>query len=81
MKRRIGEAWEGFSKAILPANCSDVQHQEMRRAFYAGAFIIFDTVSEAMSHEDEMTDGDEQVMIDLTLEREEYLAHLRLGRA
>ena len=80
MNRRMGQAWASFEKAVLPRNCSDVQRQEMRRAFYAGAMIIFDTVALAMSHEDEMTAGDEQVMIDLAMEREEYLANLRLGR-
>ena len=80
-KRRVREAWERFEKALLPPDCSDVQRQETRRAFYAGAFVVLDVMAEAMSDDDEMTAGDEQVMIDLALEREEYLANLRLGRA
>lgn len=81
MKRRVAESWASFEREILPRDCSAVQRQEMRRAFYAGALTIMDTMAAAMSAGDEMTAGDEQAMIDLALEREEYLANLRLGRA
>jgi hypothetical protein len=81
MKRRVGEAWASFERAILPRDCSDVQRREMRRAFYAGGFVVLDVIAAAMSGDDDMTAGDEAVLIDLSLEREEYLANLRLGRA
>jgi hypothetical protein len=81
MKRRVAEAWIDFERMVLDADCSDVQRQEMRRAFYAGALTIMDVMASAMSDGDEMTASDEQAMIDLSLEREEYLANLRLRRA
>ena len=81
MKRRVAEAWQSFEEGVLPRNCSDVQRQEMRRAFFAGAFATLDTISAAMSNEDEMTSDDEQVMIDLAEERKEYLRNLLTGRA
>jgi len=80
-KYRVRDAWTSFERAILPPDCSDVQRSEMRRAFFAGAFSIMDELSKAMSHEDDMTDADERVMIDLAIEQEEYLAALRMGRA
>lgn len=81
MRRVIQEEWAAFERKVLPVNCSAVQRQEMRRAFYAGAMIVFDAVAHAMSDGDEMTPADEQLLIDLAREREEYLALLALGRA
>jgi hypothetical protein len=80
-RQRVRVAWESFERAILPQDCSEVQRTETRRAFYAGAFCIMDELAKAMSHEDEMTDSDEQVMIDLEIERQQYLINLGLGRA
>lgn len=81
MRRMIREEWAAFERKVLPANCSAVQRQEMRRAFYAGAMIVFDAVAHAMSDADDMTAADEQVLNDLLNEREEYLALLALGLA
>jgi hypothetical protein len=81
MKHRVAEQWVSFEKAILPPNCSDVQRQETRRAFFAGAFAIVDAITLAMSHEDDMTAEDESVLTDLMVERELYLANMLVGRA
>ncbi len=81
MIRRVRDAWVTFELAVLPADCSDVQRQETRRAFYAGAFVVFDAIAMAMSNEDDMTAGDERVLVDLAAEREEYLVALSTGRA
>jgi hypothetical protein len=81
MKHRVAEQWVSFEKAILPPNCSDVQRQEMRRAFFAGSFVVMDVLAEAMSDSDDMTAADETVMIDLATEREMYLADMLAGRA
>lgn len=35
--RTIAAQWVNFSLAILPADASQVQRTEMRKAFYAGA--------------------------------------------
>lgn len=81
MKRRVREAWADFERAVLPASVGAVQRQEMRRAFYAGAYAIMDTMAAAMSGDDEMTADDERAMLDLAAEREEYLVALQTGRA
>jgi hypothetical protein len=39
-KRRaecIARAWEGFDYCVVPADVSNTQRSEMRKAFYAGA--------------------------------------------
>lgn len=81
MKRRVREAWASFEEALLGLHIGQVQRQEMRRAFYAGAFVIMDTMAAAMSESDDMTSDDERAMLDLAAEREEYLADLKAGRA
>jgi hypothetical protein len=81
VKRRVQEAWVVFERQILPRDCSPVQRQETRRAFFAGAFVLMDTLAAAMSYADDMTQSDEQVLVDLAAEREEYLVALRTGRA
>lgn len=81
MRRRIGELWDSFAKAILPPDCSRIQREETRRGFYAGAFGAIDMISGAMSDEDEMTEDDLRVMNDLSKEREEYLEDLRRAAA
>ncbi|MFN6460827.1 MAG: hypothetical protein RMZ41_003140 [Nostoc sp. DedVER02] len=40
-KQRLQEEWQDFEKAVVPKNASALQKQEMRRAFYAGALIMF----------------------------------------
>jgi hypothetical protein len=81
MKNRVEEAWRAFEAGVLGPTVGDVQRREMRRAFFAGAFEIMDTLAEAMSDDDDMSGEDEQVMIDLAMEREMYLAALKAGRA
>jgi hypothetical protein len=45
-KRRLQKEWQGFEKAVVPKNASAVQKQEMRRAFYSGALIMFELTKE-----------------------------------
>lgn len=81
MRRRVQENWEGFAAAVLPPNCDEVQYTEMRRAFFAGAFAIVGAIQQSMSEGDDVKPEDERVLIDLEMERHEYMAALRLGRA
>jgi hypothetical protein len=41
---RLAESWESFERAVIPADAGPVQRQEMRRAFYAGAWSILCSV-------------------------------------
>jgi len=44
-RKYIQEQWRDFEHKILsPINPSKVQRKEMRRAFYAGAWSMFNTV-------------------------------------
>jgi hypothetical protein len=44
--RTIQQIWDGFERAVLPPNCSDVQRNEMRKAFYGGAGAMLAMTSE-----------------------------------
>lgn len=41
---RIADLWELFDKKVLPPHVHPVQRQEMRRAFYAGAFSVMEII-------------------------------------
>lgn len=38
--RTIKAKWDSFEAKVLPKDCSEVQREEMRRAFYAGAAAL-----------------------------------------
>ncbi len=38
-------AWQGYKDKIMPANAPAIQIQETRRAFYAGAFTMFNLIT------------------------------------
>ena len=48
----IAKHWESFADAVLPAK-SQLQHSEMRKAFYAGAGAMFTLVNEPWDNEDQ----------------------------
>ena len=56
MDESLAQIWDGFASAILDPAHSQIQYEEMRKAFYAGAFSILcicreigdDSVSEAV---------------------------------
>jgi len=36
MRETIKDMWDKFAHSVLPKDCSDLQRNEMRRAFYCG---------------------------------------------
>ena len=52
MKRTLEDCWESYLKAIIPDDAPDVQVNETRRAFYAGAVSVWSMLmAEDMSME------------------------------
>lgn len=37
----VQNKWEQFKEMTMPKNAPDIQTQEMKRSFYAGAFSMF----------------------------------------
>lgn len=82
MKRQLmAEQWDSFARAVLPANCSTVQRQEMRRAFYAGAQAIMFKVITSLAPDSEPTGEDLQMMMDLGRELSDFAEAVKAGRA
>lgn len=42
----IAEQWSGFEADVLPPDAPPVQRQEMRRAFYAGAWSMLSALQQ-----------------------------------
>ncbi len=40
-RKLLRQQWQIFEQAALPQNVSQVQRQEMRRAFYSGGAVMF----------------------------------------
>ena len=45
--------WQSYDRDVVPAGAPDVQREECRRAFYAGAWACFCAMLEAVAPEDE----------------------------
>lgn len=45
--------WNEFSEATMPKDASDIQTQEMKRSFYAGAFSMFNMVMDISDLDEE----------------------------
>lgn len=77
-RRRILEEWNAFRSKVLPADISEIQHIETRRAFYAGAiacFSIINRITEQTPDEEGM-----QLFDELALEFGKYAEDLRSGK-
>lgn len=65
----VQSQWESFCKACLPADAPDIQRQEMRRAFFAGARAYQALCMVATTLSDE---GAEQVLTGLDEELQAF---------
>jgi hypothetical protein len=82
MKRQLmAEQWDEFARKVLPNGVSQIQRQEMRRAFYAGAESILFRVIAALAPESEPTEADLRVMDDLDRELKDFAKAVKDGRA
>ncbi len=77
----IDAAWRSYAEQIIPANAPDVQRQECRRAFYAGAVSTFGGIMAMLDPGTEPTDADLQKMSALQEELDQYARDLESGRA
>lgn len=45
--------WQAYLALVVPDDAADVQREETRRAFYAGAFAMYSLMLAAAEHDDE----------------------------
>jgi hypothetical protein len=76
MKKPIEIAWTRFEQMVVPANASSVQRSEMRKAFYAGASIVFRIITQGVSDGEEIQDSDLQLLDDIAREVDQFGAEL-----
>ncbi|MEP0872457.1 hypothetical protein NDA01_21815 [Trichocoleus desertorum AS-A10] len=46
MKRTVQSQWQSYERSIMPKDAPPIQRKEMRRAFYAGAFVMLNLAKE-----------------------------------
>lgn len=82
MRMRLLEEWNSFATVVIPPNCSTIQRQEMRRAFYAGAAGIMDKLMKALGPDTgEPTEADLMVMAEFQQELLLFAKDMQEGRA
>lgn len=79
-KHRIAAAWETFRAQVLPKNAGPVQVDEMRKAFYAGAWALHCLLIAGVSEGPDCQPEDERLMEELVAEMEEFTARLLTGK-
>jgi len=69
----IENLWLDFKSNVLPADTSDVQIEETRNAFFAGAGSIFKVITEGVSSDGEPTKAELKMMDDIQEEMAAFL--------
>lgn len=73
MKRRIlADEWNSYARAVIPNDVSDVQREEMRNTFYAGALGVFNALVVNLSKGPDVQPEDLERMADLNAELKEF---------
>lgn len=79
---RLAIEWQVFYRKVLPDGASDVQTQEMRRAFYAGAeAAVFRVLMQSFSPGDEAKETDIVIMQNLADELAQFAQDVAKGKA
>lgn len=76
----LAAQWLSF-EAILLATAGEVQRQETRRAFYAGAQALLQVMTHGVSEAPETTESDEAFMASVDAELKQFALDVREGRA
>lgn len=78
MSGRIEKAWQSYRERVVHPDAGDVQVLSLHQTFYAGAHAMFHAMISGVSDgpEEEITDADEQMMLDLNNELEAFTAML-----
>ena len=79
--RPIEAIWREFAMQTLPAEASETQRIETRRAFYAGAKTLLAVLRQSLSEEDDPTAQDMHIMHDIVEDLERFTRDLARGLA
>ena len=76
----IAAHWKSFEAGVVPADACDVQRQETRRAFYAGAHAMLCTV-QSLGADTVSEDAGVAILEGLVAESGLFAAEVAQGRA
>lgn len=74
MKVKLLEiAWKDYETKVLPPDCSDIQKFETKKAFYAGAGGLLDSLLKVLGPGADPTEADLSIMDGIQEELNDYL--------
>jgi hypothetical protein len=73
--------WKRYTAEVLPRDAPQVQIDECRQAFYAGAFGLFNGIMHALDPGPDATDADVEFMERIQLEFQQYAIEVGLRAA
>jgi hypothetical protein len=76
----VKDAWESFERRVVADDAPPIQRQEMRRAFYAGAWAVLITC-ETISAPDISQEQAVAILASCRKECERFVALMNMGRA
>lgn len=80
-RQRIAEKWGQFARLVLPKECSALQRQEMRRAFYGGVEGLLQAILLGLTPGSEPEAADLTMMDDIQSELADFAERLKNGTA
>lgn len=77
----IERGWIKYAEHVLPANAPRIQRKECRLAFYAGAGLLFEKLTNAVGPDDVSEDAGVDIMASVDAEIRAFLDDVKRGRA
>jgi hypothetical protein len=71
VRTMIGESWASYLAEVVPATAPEVQREECKRAFYAGAQAMFQAVMQTADLPDD--DASEARLVAIEREMQDFL--------
>lgn len=74
--RHLERGWKAFESKVIHPGAPDYQRREMRTGFYAGALVVFTTLTAEVSDGDEVSESDLHLMADIDAELRAFQVEL-----
>ena len=78
--KHVAAEWATYAEQIVPKGAPQVQVQETRRAFYAGAASVLFRINRLLEDDAEPTPADLQMMDDIEAELAEFGRDIEAGK-
>lgn len=79
--KHLAQQWASYRERVVPPDAGELQVQECRRAFYAGAKAVWRALLLLDSGTEDATDEDLARMEGIGVELEEFGEDVKAGRA